>query len=229
MLKTHQANTLFVYLTGLANLYDAFLFQKLIAENPWRNPLIAIPGGQRQPTRPTPRMPTHSVRALLLACSAPRDAAILACLFGGGLRRQEVVNLKVGDVQVANGYAFLRLYKTKTQTYAEQSLPAWAGAALEAWHGSARVNGATEDDSLFNLSLEGVHKAWKRMLKQANVDTRYGIHSARCTAINRLRELGYRPEDIADFSRHISVKSVLGYLRCQVPEHNPGRQLSYDE
>lgn len=217
-----------VYLAGCTGCYDLFLERRLITENPFRNPLLAIPGKQRFPVKPTPRMSSPEVRAMLHSNNSPRDQAILALLFGGGLRRQEVANLRIKDISLS-GCIKIKLYYTKSHNFNEQTLPNWAEDAIIRWY-TLRMNEVfgDYDKSLFGLSVEGLHKNWKRMLKAAKIEVSYGIHSARCTAINRLRELGYDKYQIMDFSRHASIKQVEGYLRQQTVVNNPGRHLSYE-
>ena len=236
-LETHSGSTVGVWVSGLVGLYDLLVEYGKAIENPFRHPLVQIKAKHRRAVKPTPRIPLTEVRALLASQYAPRlpssqpnritlrNRAMLACLLGGGLRRSELMKLKLGDV-IAGGYITLRLYYTKGAVLEEQSLPDWCTEAIMDWCACRTMEGGSYDDSLFQLSLEGLHKAWKRIVWAAGIKD-YGLHACRCTAMNTLFENGYSEEEVKDFSRHKNVATTRGYKRFIAPSKNVGRSLSY--
>jgi integrase len=236
-MSKYSGSTVGVWVSGLVGLYDLFVEYGKAIENPFRHPLVQVKAKHRKPIKPTPRIPLPEVRALLASQYAPalpssqptritlRNRAMLSCLLGGGLRRSELMKLKLGDV-IAGTYITLRLYYTKGAVLEEQSLPDWCTEALMDWCAVRAMEGGSYDDSLFELSLEGLHKAWKRIVWAAGIKD-YGLHACRCTAINTLFENGHSEEHVRDFSRHKNVTTTRGYKRFTAPSKNIGRSLSY--
>lgn len=233
LVATYQGSTAAVYLAGVKGLFDSFLLHELIPSNPFNSPLVTIVNKRKAPLNPTKKMSTEDVTAMLAACDrshikGQRDYAILCVLFGGGLRRAEVVNLQNRDV--FDDYPMiLKLFFTKTSLMEEQSLPDWAAEGLRIHLGNNIIHHGDPTDKLFDLSLEGLHKVWKRICWKSGVKD-YGLHSARCTSINRLLDMGYSHAEVRKFSRHSSVAMVERYERREShPANNPGRSISYEK
>ncbi len=173
--RDYAPGTIGVWLSGVSRFYDYLASEEIVARNPFRSPLIAFRGGKRLPRNRTPRIPEDAVKDLWSAAmegaQPERTLALLACLFGGSLRRCEVVNLKIGDVREMGDYVALVLRDTKTDGgEVLQSLPDWAGEMVMDWVGEAVMNyDAKDSDSLFGLSVSGLHKVWKRLCEYANV------------------------------------------------------------
>jgi len=72
----------------------------------WRNPIrkVKLPEPSKEPL---PGVPTVHIKAMLATCSRDyldqRDKAILICLLDTGLRRNEFLNLNLGDVDLQTG------------------------------------------------------------------------------------------------------------------------------
>jgi len=230
--KGYHGSTAGLYLTACSGLYEQFVLAGLVDRNPFRSPMVAIAGKLREPKKIPPRIAEHEVRMLLETCNrktwrGKRDYAALCVLFGAGLRRQELVNLEMGDIIDGNPMV-LRLYFTKSGVLNEQSLPDWAREGVLGWYDFMRENGAGMDDQFIQMSKTSLHNMFKRRCRQLSLPPDYTLHSTRVTCINQLIDAGYSDRQIADFSRHKDVSQIETYARRQnVPTKNPGLTLVY--
>jgi integrase len=203
-----------------------------------------IPTRQRVQKRPTKLIPFDLVQRLLDAPSENtkkgiRDRAILAVLFGGGLRRSEALKLNVGDIgESSDGVPFLILRSTKAGQNQEQSLPSWAWQRLLSYLEQRDSEGDGSESPLFvfyyedgrqggRLSESTLARLYKRYAEESGCGSA-APHSARATAVTMLKELGFEDREVARFLRHSTEQMVRAYdKRGRGPAANPGRQLEY--
>lgn len=198
--------------------------------------------------RPTEMIDFSLVKKIISLASASdpkglRDKAVLAALFGGGLRRSEVVKLKVGDLRkTRSGTIFLYLRATKSNRDAQQALPPWAAKILLSLLDSRLSQQATSSDFLFvsftgkggrvptqqPLSTSGVYQLFKHYCRLAGVGPYVSPHSARATAITRLLAAGIPHREVQEFSRHSSVQMVELYDKRRIGvDENAAKDLKY--
>ena len=174
-----------------------------------------------------------------------RDRAVLAILFGGGLRRSEVVGIRIGDVRTTNrGTLYLRLRATKAKRDADQALPAWAASYVKDLIEQRKKQSAQGADYLFvsyrgkggkvpttkPLSDSGLYKLFKFYCKMANAGEFLSPHSARATAITKLLEDGIGHRQVQEFSRHASIQMVEVYDKRRIGvDDNAAKDLSFDD
>lgn len=211
----------------LTALFQQLENRRLISKNIFRQACIKLPHEQKNEKRPTEIIEFKKVAEL---CTAPdrktkkgiRDRAIMAMIFGGGLRRSEVVNLKVGDVRVKNEdevYLFLR--ETKSGKSESQPLPSWAAQAVIRLVEIRATEFAENEDF---LCLSYWHKddkktqlsdctLYKRFLNYAEKCGLKNItpHSGRATAICRLLDKKIEMRVVQKFARHSDLKTTEKY------------------
>jgi integrase len=203
-----------------------------------------MPMRQRVQKRPTKLIPFDAVQRILDAPDPStkegiRDRALLAILFGGGLRRSEALKLNVGDIGEGNdGVPFLILRATKAGQNQTQSLPAWAWQRVIKYLEQRDDDGSAPQSPLFvfyyrngesrrRMSERTLARMYKRYAASVGVDGA-APHSARATAVTRLKEMGYEDRDVANFLRHSTETMVRVYdKRGRGPARNPGRMLEY--
>ncbi len=203
-----------------------------------------MPMRQRVQKRPTKLIPFDAVQRILDAPDPStkegiRDRALLAILFGGGLRRSEALKLNVGDIGEGNdGVPFLILRATKAGQNQTQSLPAWAWQRVIKYLEQRDDDGSAPQSPLFvfyyrngesrrRISERTLARMYKRYAASVGVDGA-APHSARATAVTRLKEMGYEDRDVANFLRHSTETMVRVYdKRGRGPARNPGRMLEY--
>ena len=113
------------------------------------------------------------IRELMDVCAADprpqglRDAAIIAILYGSGMRKCESVNMDLWQVDVAQR-SLQVLGKGNKELI--KFAPAWAFEKLEAWLAFRRANlpeGVSDDEFLFNRIRRGNHITRERITKHA--------------------------------------------------------------
>lgn len=193
--------------------------------------------------RKSPMVPFEKVSQLIETPPANthegiRDRAMLAVLFGCGLRRSEVRALRVADIGVsAQGIPYLRLRSTKGGRPDTQPIPSWVVEYLSPLVSQRAADGARELDYLFvrktpagfvRVGDKFVYRVFKRYSARAGLDPASSPHSARATAITKLLAEGVTHKRVAAFSRHKSVAMVETYDRLTTGlQDNPGLGLNY--
>lgn len=217
--------------------------------NPFDTDRVPAPPKDSGRKRPTEMLDYKLVQRVLETPdqSKPRgrrDRAILALLFGAGLRRSEVIGLRVGDVRkTQRGTYYLYLRATKAKKDAEQAVPNWALKPLLQWKEERQSMGAKDGDCLFiaytgrggtkatrePISATALYLDFKRHCAAAGVASFVSPHSARATAITKLLDQGLSHRDVRTFSRHASVQMVEAYdkRRTSVDE-SPAKDLEFD-
>lgn len=221
--KNYRGGTIATIKAGLSSFYDDLIVQGYEIENPWRHPSCRLQRGSLFPSEPTKGMVTAQVNKLISNATSLRDAALMAALFGGGLRRGEVLGLEVDDVRQEGDITFLYLRKTKAGTSARQPLPQWASTAIWRWVKACKTQ------RLFAYSEVGLHNWFKKQLLECGLDSSFSLHSCRTTAINVLLKT-HSHREVQMFSRHKSVTMVERYeRRIEELESNPGLTLSFSD
>jgi integrase len=219
-----------------------------ISENPFEADKVPPPPKDAGRKRPTQMIEFERVLEIVSIPddSTPkgrRDRAILAILFGGGLRRSEVVSLRIGDVRTtSSGTTFLYLRYTKAKKDAQQALPQWAAEILWSYIGDRKANGAADGDHLFvsftgqagktqtnrPISDTGVYLLFKQCCIAAGAGIFATPHSARATAITKLLADGIPHREVQEFSRHSSIQMVEWYDKRRFDvEQSPAKNLSF--
>ena len=218
------------------------------AQNPFDTDRVPAPPKDSGRKRPTEMVPFELVQSILkvpdrTTPKGRRDHAILAALFGGGLRRSEACALRIGDVRITgSGTTFLYLRSTKAKKDAQQALPAWAAAAVRTLLEARKKEGAADGDFLFisytgkggrvstpePVSASGIYKLFKYYCDKAGAGRFVTPHSARATAITRLLDEGISHRDVQQFSRHSSIQMVELYDKRRTNvDNNPAKFLEY--
>ncbi|WKZ56681.1 MAG: tyrosine-type recombinase/integrase [Bdellovibrionota bacterium] len=249
--STQSNSTIAKKFAALRRIYRMLMASNIgVQENPFDTDRVPPPpkdSGRKRPTEmvdfklvtkivhsPDPRTP----RGL-------RDQGILAALFGGGLRRSEVVHLRIGDVRRSQaGTVYLYLRATKGKRDAEQALPDWAAKIILQVVQQRLQSGGRPDSYLFvsyigragaaptedPVSASGVYKLFLHYCRAAGAGPFCTPHSARATAITRLLAAGIPHREVQEFSRHSSIQMVELYDKRRIGvDENAAKKLKYEE
>lgn len=202
-----------------------------------KNPFFSIPlPSINKVKRPINMLPFDKAMELI---SAPgnaddrgiRDSAILAVLYGGGLRVGEVADLKIEDVRESqSGILSLYLDETKGKTIDDHALPDWAAEKVAQWTACRLMRGARNWDPLFTsftprgqrhtnrrMASGSVFRLHREYLGKVGLNpVQYSPHSGRVTSITKLLTDGHAHRDVKQFSRHKSIQMVDHYDRNYV-------------
>jgi integrase/recombinase XerD len=223
-----SARTIARRLSSVAGFY-AYLIARgdtPVMVNPVPRGLSTRRQGGRSRTVPLVRVPhtlpkilsPAEVRALLSALRTERDRAMVLAMLVGGLRRCEVLGLRLADVRVADRSLFVAEGKGGHQRIVPVANPFFV--ALGDYLRDERPP-ATSTDRVFvalkaprrgqPLSAEGVDEIITGARRRAGLD--HGTcHQLRHTCLTRLREAGMALEAVQAQAGHRSIESTRVYL-----------------
>jgi len=178
-------------------------------------------------------VPTGELTALVRACTqdtgpaGARDAAMLACLYTGGLRRSELAALTLDDYTPAP--PALRVLHGKNDKQRAVPIPASAAAALDRWVGrrgrepgalfvpidqAGRVADVGDSDGagLRGMSAHAIYKMLNKRARQAGVPP-LTPHDMRRTFVGDLLTAGNDISAVQRMAGHASVTTTQRYDR----------------
>jgi integrase/recombinase XerD len=174
-------------------------------------PLVRVPK-----TLPTILNPDE-VEALVLSLRTHRDRTMVFAMLLGGLRRCEVLGLRLCDVQVAERSLFVRDGKGGRQ----RIVPVFNPFFVEVGHYLRAERPKTSTDRLFvalkgptrgqPLSADGIDIVLRSARARAGLE-RATCHQLRHTCLTRLREAGMALEAVQAQAGHASLESTRVYL-----------------
>jgi integrase/recombinase XerD len=223
-----SARTIARRLSSISGLY-AYLVARgdtPVRSNPVPRGLSTRRRGGRRQHVPLVRVPRTlpkilspaEVKALVAALRTDRDRAMVFAMVLGGLRRCEVLGLRLGDVQVAERSLFIAEGKGGHQRVIPISNTFFAAVGDYLDEERPRDTGT---DRVF-VTLKGPTRG--RPLSAEGVDTilraarqRAGLQGATChqlrhTCLTRLREAGMELEAVQAQAGHASIESTRVYL-----------------
>jgi len=174
-------------------------------------------------------VPTGELTALVRACArdtgpaGARDAAMLACLYTGGLRRSELAALTLDDYTPAP--PALRVLHGKNDKQRTVPIPVSAAAALDRWLGrrgrepgalfvpidqAGRVAG--DGAEMRGLSAHAIYKMLNKRARQAGVPP-LTPHDMRRTFVGDLLTAGNDISAVQRMAGHASVTTTQRYDR----------------
>ena len=248
--STQSSATIAKKFAALRRIYRMLIAAELRAgSNPFDSDRVPAPSPHAGRKRPTEMVEFALVRKIVnmpgtKTAKGRRDCAMLAILFGGGLRRSEVVKLRIADVRRSQaGTLYLRLRSTKAKRDADQALPAWVGDYIHKTLEDRAEARAQPADYLFvsfrgrgglnqtthPVSSHGLYELFKKYCRLAGTSDFVSPHSARATAITKLLADGIPHREVQEFSRHSSVAMVEVYDKRRIGvDQSPAKKLDYD-
>lgn len=154
--------------------------------------------------------------------SRRRAYAMTRCLIDLGLRSSEVVNLRLEDIDWADGK--IRLFGTKGRRADVLPLPAATGSAIAAYLREERPQ--TSNRAIFVRHVapydEPIEKGVVKRAVLAGYRrcgwTRTGVHILRHSVASRLLRTGAPMKDIADVLRHRSLDTSAIYAKVDLTQ-----------
>jgi len=163
---------------------------------------------------------------------AKRDYAMLAMLFGCGLRRSELVGLELDDIQMRQGHWALVDLIGKGGHIRTVPIPNWVKAALDQWTRAAGVS----EGKIFR-AVARLGKVWGGGISQNVVwyvvrtcCEKAGLehiapHDLRRTCAKLCHDRGGELEQIQFLLGHASVQTTERYLGCKQNLGHPVNDL----
>jgi site-specific recombinase XerD len=213
-------STVIVRLAALRSFYDFARRMGLVATNP----TVDVKRPKARP--PVPRgLEVDELQRLLGVIPdtvvGKRDRAIVLVAVFTGLRRQEIIGLRAGDL-TRNGAVYYNV-RVKGGTTRRRELPQPAfNAILDALVADGRpLEGLGPEDSLFNISDVTFYAYLRKYAKRAGLD---GLkpHDLRHTAAKLRRNNGASIEDVGALLGHASIATTARYLARMEGEADNG-------
>lgn len=198
-------------LNAIRGFYSFAVRMGLVAANP--------ADGVRRPKldRGVPRgLSVAELQELLAAVpdthAGTRDRAIILTMVLTGLRRSEVLGLRLGDL-TRDGRVYFRV-RAKGGIDRHRELPAPAFAAIvKALERSGRpIESLASEARLFDVSAHGFYLNLKRYARTAKL-AGVAPHSLRHTAAKLRRETGASIEDVQSLLGHTNLATTARYLQ----------------
>jgi integrase len=148
-----------------------------------------------------------------------RDYVILALLVGCALRRQELANLYIEDIQMREGRWVIADLRGKGGRVRTVAVPIWVKQGIDIWIAAAAI----EDGRLLRpisksgklngnaLSDWAVWSVVEQSAKEIGIE-RFGAHDLRRTCAKLCRESGGDLEQIKFLLGHSSIQTTERYL-----------------
>ena len=151
-----------------------------------------------------------------------RNHAILAMLLGCGLRRAELVAVRIDDFELRENHWVLADLIGKGRHMRTIPVPSWVKSAVDAWIGAAKL----QDGTLFRAigktgKVQGhgfTAKVIWSIVREAAMKCGVGIiapHDLRRTCARLCHQAGGELEQIQFLLGHVSVQTTERYLGCK--------------
>ena len=157
----------------------------------------------------------QEVRLLLKAPDLLKHRLVLALLYGCGLRRFELLNIKIPDIDLDRKMLHIREGKGRKDRYVPlgDHLVRGIGSYLEAdppyvW----LFNGKDNTGQLQQFSTTGVQWAIKEAAKKSGIKKHVTSHVLRHTYATHLLEMGMDIMTLKDLLGHSDIRTTLVYL-----------------
>jgi integrase len=148
-----------------------------------------------------------------------RDYVILALLVGCALRRQELANLYIEDIQMREGRWVIADLRGKGGRVRTVAVPIWAKQGIDIWVAAAAIEGgrllrSVSKSGKLNgdvLSDWAVWSVVEQSAKEIGIE-RFGAHDLRRTCAKLCRKAGGDLEQIKFLLGHSSIQTTERYL-----------------
>lgn len=230
----------------LRSLFAYAFDMGLVDNNPAAAAKRVLRFNDRKQVRPTKLIPFDDVSKIIDGIKpyhrtqksnydAVRDKALLAALFGSGLRRSEAAALTLADVEPYKQHPYFNITSPKAGVAQRAIISNWAWVYLCRWiilryRQSSCLSGAlfsktsASGEYAGEISAYTVYRIYKRRLCEAGFDA--APHSARATAATKALRDGHDVLAVAEFLRHGDIKRVSVYDKRR-SDHESKPDLSY--
>jgi site-specific recombinase XerD len=150
-----------------------------------------------------------------------RDKAMLALYYGCGLRKNEAVNVNVGDILAGKDLVYVRKGKGYKERYVPLAGSAKADLENYILYARPHLAGDKKNDALFlnvsgnSLSGDTCYMRLQTLKNTAGIHKPVGLHTLRHSIASHLLHSGMQLEQIQRFLGHSSMESTQIYTHLQ--------------
>ncbi len=194
----------------LAKSAIKFLFEEVLKK------VVDLPKNIKVPKRVPTVLSKDEVNALLAAADNPKHRLLLELMYSAGLRVSEAVNLKVRDLELHEGIAWVRSGKGSKDRFfniAEKLKP-----ELE-----RLTNGASADECIFKgndgaLKPRAIQMAMQKIAAKAGIKKEISPHTLRHSFATHLLEAGVDVRKIQELLGHADLSTTQIYTKVSSAE-----------
>lgn len=216
-LGEQSATTIRRKLVSISRFFDWLIKREIVSANP-----VSKAEKPRKKRGYGTAVTLEHYRRLLASCNTPRERALLATLFWGGCRRQEVIDLNIGHVDLTQSVLTI---KGKGEKVRRIAIAGNLAVHLED-HLADRRSKSPGEPLFLNrdgrrLSTKSINGWFRTLCKHAGLaDFAYTPHSCRRGIANVMEAEGFSMFSIQSFLGHEDPKTTSLYVT------DAGRTLS---
>ena len=222
------------YLVGLARdpkspsrssfkhmVYGLRYYYRLLGMNKKAIALPALKGDTKLPVI----LNRSELRELFRAPKTLKHRIVLALMYSAGLRGQEVINLKLGDIDFERMTIHIRQSKYKKDRIVPLSIYIAKGLKkyLQAYQPQEWLFNGKQIGSKY--STRGLSWVMREALKHTSIKKKVNLHSLRHTYATHLLEEGINIVSLKELLGHATITTTMIYLhvaQCElVKPHSP--------
>jgi len=195
--------------------------------------LLINPAAGFEIMKPADRLPCdiltrREIKRLLAAPDALtpasiRERAMMELLYGTGIRRQELYNLDVSDLDLSRGVIFVRQGKGRKDRVTPMGRTATEAVARYMSH--ARLKPATSpvEPALFvndwgrRVNRNAINRILEKCTRRCNIKRRVTAHMIRHTVATHMLENGANVRVVQEMLGHARLDSTQIYTRVTIP------------
>lgn len=227
-----KKTTIATYWRKLSKFFSWLVFKGLITSNPLQNKALEFPHIRYDDRKYLER---KDMQKILIAVSATihwqtdliraRNVAIIAVALFCGLRRTELLSLKVSDIDLTHGRLIVRAESSKSQmsrtiplnSEVRQSLTNYLDERSRSPILSTTPFLWVASNKNSRLGSEGLSYLVKVLSAESQV--KFHLHQLRHTfAVNFLHNSGHNSFKLQGLLGHRSIVATAAYTRCLPPE-----------
>ena len=185
---------------------------------------IALPSLQRDTKLPI-ILNRAELRELFAAPTLLKQRIVLSLIYSAGLRGQEVINLKIGDVDFERMTIHIRQSKYKKDRIVplSQAMAVGLKKYMEAEHPHIWMFNGKQPASQY--SVKGLSWVMRENLKKTSISKEVNLHSLRHSYATHLLEDGVDIVTLKELLGHAEITTTMIYLHTaqfeRTPAHSP--------
>lgn len=194
---------------GLRTLFSMFKNEKLY---------LSLPSISRNKTLPVV-FSQEEIKQILKVSKLLKHRVLFGIIYDCGLRIQEVINLKITDVDFHRQMVHIRQSKHKKDRYVPISKMALRGL-------SVYIQSSNPKEWLFNgkirggqISKEGIRHAFRAAIQKTGIEKDVCIHTLRHSYATHLLEMGLDIVSVKNQLGHAEIQTTMMYLH--IAKSNP--------
>jgi integrase/recombinase XerD len=152
----------------------------------------------------------EEVRRILNAARNGKHKLLLWMIYSCGLRRSEIINIRLSDLDRSRGILFIKEGKGKVDRIVPVSEKVWM--KIDEYTGSYNPAEFLFEGAVGGrYSVESVYQVFKQALRRAGINKDVGVHSLRHSYATHLHESGLDIKYIQELLGHKSTRTTEVY------------------